>query len=206
MNRSTSALTALAALAVLTLAGCGGTSPSGNGTPSPTPSPTMSITPSPSPSPSPSTSSPSPTRTTPPAVSPWKTLPLTLYYIAVGDNGRSGRLVGCGDSAIATYTAPVRYTDAVAPSIRALLANHKREIGQSGLINVLYQSRLTYRGHTLRGSTVTLYLSGTFQLAGVCDIPRAKAEIEYTAMKAAHASKAVVYIDGQTIDQRLSLK
>lgn len=207
MNRTGGALTALAVAAALATAGCGGSSSSGPSTPTPSPSASSSATPSSSPSASPSsTPSTSATPTTHPTVSPWKTLPLTIYYIAVGDNGRSGPLVGCGDSAIATYTAPVRYTDPVGPTMRALLANHRRDIGQSGLINVLYQSRLTYRGYTRHGSAITLYLSGTFQLAGTCDIPRAKAEIEDTAMKAARATKVTVYIDGQTIDQRLSLK
>lgn len=209
--RTGPALTAVGAAAVLVLAGCGGSSSSGGGSPSATPSsPSASATPTPSahasPTPSAHTSPTPSARTTPPSAGPWKSLPLTVYYIAIGDNGRSGPFVGCGDSAVATYTAPVRYTEAVGPSMRALLANHKREIGQSGLINVLDQSRLTYRGYTLRGSTVTVYLTGTFQLAGECDIPRAKAEIEYTALKAAHATKVVVYIDRQTIDQRLSLR
>ncbi|MGN7150419.1 hypothetical protein ACTHQ6_15665 [Arthrobacter sp. SAFR-179] len=132
--------------------------------------------------------------------------PLTIYYVAVGDNGVSGPAIGCGDSLVATTTAPVRFTDQVGPSIGTLLANKNRDIGQSGLINVLYQSSLTYLGGELTGSTITIWLSGQFMLGGVCDVPRAKAQLEYTAMTASGATSAQVYVNGRPIDEVLSLK
>jgi hypothetical protein len=132
--------------------------------------------------------------------------PLTVYYVAVGDNGRSGPQIGCGDSLIATKTAPVRFTDQVGPSIRALLANKSRDLGESGFVNVLYQSNLTYLGGELEGSTITIWLSGQFMLGDVCDVPRAKAQLEYTAMAASDATSAQVFVNGRPIDDVLSLK
>ncbi|KIS28457.1 hypothetical protein TV39_04845 [Arthrobacter sp. SPG23] len=132
--------------------------------------------------------------------------PLTIYYVAVSDAGVSGPLIGCGDSLVATTTAPVRFTDQVGPSIGTLLANKSRDVGLSGLVNVLYQSNLTYIGGELDGSTITIYLTGQFMLGGVCDIPRAKAQLEYTAMAAAGATRAQVFVNGRPIDEVLSLK
>ncbi|MBT2565454.1 GerMN domain-containing protein [Arthrobacter sp. ISL-85] len=132
--------------------------------------------------------------------------PLTVYYVAVGDNGVSGPKIGCGDSLVATTTAPVRFTDQVGPSVGTLLANKKRDVGLSGLINVLYQSNLTYLGGELDGSTISIWLSGQFMLGGVCDIPRAKAQLEYTAMAASGATSAQVFVNGRPIDEVLSLK
>jgi hypothetical protein len=132
--------------------------------------------------------------------------PLTVYYVAVGDNGASGPKIGCGDSLVATTTAPVRFRDQVGPSIGALLANKNRDVGMSGLVNVLYQSSLTYLGGELDGSTITIYLSGQFMLGGECDIPRAKAQLEYTAMAASAATSARVFVNGRPIDEVLSLK
>jgi hypothetical protein len=132
--------------------------------------------------------------------------PLTIYYVAIDDNGLSGPLIGCGDSLVATTTAPVRFTDQVRPSIETLLANKSRDVGLSGLVNVLYQSNLTYTGGELAGSTITIYLTGQFMLGGVCDIPRAKAQLEYTAMAAAGATGARVFVNGRPIDEVLSLK
>lgn len=187
-------LTALSLVACLALSGCGITSQSGPGTPSSAPT-QSSMT----------SQSATPTPTVTPTATPM-TSSLTIYYIAVGDAGRSGVAAGCGDSAVATYTSPVRQTDPVGSAIQTLLANHHRYVGQSGLLNALYQSTLAYRGHRMSGPTVLLYLTGTFRIGGVCDIPRVKAQLEYTAMKAAHASRAVVYVGTQTIDQALSLK
>ncbi|MBN9129108.1 MAG: GerMN domain-containing protein [Paenarthrobacter ureafaciens] len=137
---------------------------------------------------------------------PEQTGPLTVYYVAVGDNGVSGPRIGCGDSLVATTTAPVTYTDQVGPSINALLANKSRDVGLSGLINVLYQSNLSYLGGELNGSTITIWLSGQFMLGGVCDVPRAKAQLEYTAMAASGATSARVFVNNRPIDEVLSLK
>lgn len=131
---------------------------------------------------------------------------MTIFYVAVGDNGVSGPLIGCGDSIVATTTAPVRFTDQVGPSIGTLLANKSRDVGLSGLNNVLYQSTLSYAGGQLNGSTITIWLTGQFMLGGVCDVPRAKAQLEYTAMAASGATNAQVFVNGQPIDQVLSLK
>ena len=147
-----------------------------------------------------------PTQEPTPTGLPEQTGPLTIYFVAVGDNGVSGPKIGCGDSLVATTTAPVRFTDQVGPSVGTLLANKSRDVGLSGLINVLYQSNLTYLGGELNGSTITIWLSGQFMLAGVCDIPRAKAQLEYTAMAASGATSAQVFVNGRPIDEVLSLK
>jgi hypothetical protein len=147
-----------------------------------------------------------PTQEPAPPGLPEQVAPLTIYYVAVGDNGVSGPKIGCGDSLVATTTAPVRFTDQVGPSVGTLLANKSRDVGLSGLINVLYQSNLTYLGGELNGSTITIWLSGQFMLGGVCDIPRAKAQLEYTAMAASGATSAQVFVNGRPIDEVLSLK
>ena len=206
----------------LALSGCFGAPTAGPTTSSPStaaPSPTSSATATPSTTtppasptattapPSSATPSPAPTSEAPqPTGLPEQVAPLTVYYVAVGDNGASGPLIGCGDSLVATRTAPVTFTDQVGPSIRALLANKSRTVGMSGLINVLYQSSLSYIGGSFDGTTITIYLSGQFMLGGECDIPRAKAQLEYTAMTAAGASRAAVFVNGRPIDDVLSLK
>ena len=169
-------------------------------TPAVTPTATMTA-----PAPSTPTSAPATAEPTSTGL-PEQVAPLTIYYVAIDDKGISGPLVGCGDSLVATTTAPVRFTDQVGPSIKTLLANKSRDVGMSGLVNVLYQSNLTYDGGELAGSTITIYLTGQFMLGGVCDIPRAKAQLEYTAMAAAGATSARVFVNGRPIDEVLSLK
>jgi len=137
---------------------------------------------------------------------PEQTGPLTVYYVAVGDNGMSGPLIGCGDSLVATTTGPVTFTDQVRPSVEALLANRSRDVGMSGLVNALYQSNLTYVAGELTGNTITIWLTGQFMLGGVCDTPRVTSQLEYTAMAASGATSAQVFVNGRPIDEVLSLK
>lgn len=165
-----------------------------------TASPTATAPPSSVPAGPPATTEPAP-----PGL-PEQVAPLTVYYVAVDDNGVSGPRIGCGDSLVATTTAPVRFTDQVGPSIGSLLANKNRDVGMSGLVNVLYQSDLRYVGGELDGSTITIYLEGQFMLGGVCDIPRAKGQLEYTAMAASGATSARVFVNGRPIDEVLNLK
>ena len=229
MTRSRlSAFSVLTFSALVILTGCFGppapaptsTSTAPTTTAAPTTSPTAPTTASPTaatspPAAPPSTAaappssapaSPPPTEEPAPTGLPEQIAPLTIYYVAIDDNGVSGPLIGCGDSLVATTTAPVHFTDEVRPSIEALLANKSRDVGLSGLVNVLYQSSLTYTGGELAGSTITIYLTGQFMLGGVCDIPRAKAQLEYTAMAAAGATGARVFVNGRPIDEVLSLK
>ncbi|MDQ0146832.1 hypothetical protein [Pseudarthrobacter niigatensis] len=195
----------------------GSTSPGTTASPTTTAAPTSPATTSAAPTapasapPSSAPASPPPTQepTQEPAPTtglPEQVAPLTIYYVAVGDNGVSGPRIGCGDSLVATTTAPVRFTDQVGPSVGTLLANKSRDVGMSGLVNVLYQSNLSYVAGELDGSTITIWLTGQFMLGGVCDVPRAKAQLEYTAMAASGATSAQVFVNGRPIDEVLSLK
>ena len=175
-------------------------SPPAPSTPSAAPTSTAAVPPSSAPASPPATAEPTPTGL------PEQVAPLTIYYVAVGDNGVSGPLVGCGDSLIATTTAPVRFTEQVGSSMETLLANKSRDVGMSGLVNVLYKSSLTYVDGELNGSTITVWLTGEFMLGGVCDVPRAKAQLEYTAMAAIGATSARVFVNNRLIDEVLSLK
>ncbi|WP_228405497.1 hypothetical protein [Pseudarthrobacter sp. L1SW] len=217
-----SAFSVLGLCALFTLSGCFGppspsptgsaSSPGSSGTATTTATPTSQasapVTASPTATAPPSSVPASPPATAEPAPPglPEQVAPLTVYYVAIDDNGISGPRIGCGDSLVATTTAPVRFTDQVGPSVGALLANKSRDVGMSGLVNVLYQSDLQYVGGELDGSTITIYLEGQFMLGGVCDIPRAKAQLEYTAMTAAGATSARVFVNGRPIDEVLSLK
>jgi hypothetical protein len=152
---------------------------------------------------------PSPPASSAPAAEgqlPEQTAPLTLYYIAIDDGGESGPEVGCGDSAVATSTEPVTFRDQVGPSLTRLFANRSRDVGESGLVNVLYQSSLTYLGGSFDGTTITVYLSGSFLLGGVCDIPRAEAQINLTAAAAAGAERVAVFVNGRPMADVLSLR
>ncbi|WP_343318904.1 hypothetical protein AAFM46_00415 [Arthrobacter sp. TMP15] len=130
---------------------------------------------------------------------------LTLFYIAQDDGGTSGPVVGCGDSAVATTSPSVTFSDPVEGALRTLLENHSEEVGQSGLHNALWNSELSVSAIERSGGTVTAQLRGTLILGGECDIPRVEQQLLLTAGQAEGAPVAIT-INGKTLSEALSLK
>lgn len=131
---------------------------------------------------------------------------LTLYYIAVDDNGKSGEKIGCGDSAVAVKTADVTTDSVISSTFARLLSDHNQYYGESGLYNVLYNADLVYVSSSVSGDTVTVNLTGNLSLAGECDNPRVQATLEMTAATAAGVKKAAIFINSKPLSEVLSLK
>jgi hypothetical protein len=190
--------TAAAALLALALAGCGPSGPGGTATSPATGGATTSAA---APATGPATGSPTPSSTETPTTSP-----LSIFYVAVGDAGKSGLEIGCGDSLVSTVSEPVEYTDPVEAAITHLLADKNREHGETGLVNALYQSTLKYVSSSIRNGTVTVELTGQPVSGGTCDDPRIQAQLKYTAQAAASVKEYVILIDGTPIEKFMSQK
>lgn len=174
---------------VLAVSGCtGGSSPDPDQTTTPPATATTSAPPDDSPSASPTTAA------------------LTLFYVAIGDEGVSGPEIGCGDSIVATESAPVEFTDQVEASMSTLLADDEREHGASGLQNTLVASDLEFVSAQVAADTVTVDLTGRVVSGGVCDDPRIIEQLKYTAMTAAGTGSAEILVDGEAIEDVLSNK
>lgn len=174
--------------------------------PAPTPG-TSSAAPSSSAVPAPSTA-PTNTRSSTPTSSSAQpsTAALTIFYVAVDDQGKSGPKIGCGDSMVATESAPETFTDQVEASIKMLLNDKSSEHGQSGLVNALAASDLRFIDSKISGDEVAIDLSGTVSSGGTCDDPRIIEQLKYTAKTAAGVGSARILIDGIDIGKVLSQK
>ena len=152
--------------------------------------------------------------TTPPATTPntsestsqptIKGYDIQVAYIAIGDEGKSGALVGCGDS-VRYVNKTVQATGAVEGALQALLSD-KTERTQSDLYNALWQSNLTLDAVTVVDTTADVVLSGQMQLSGECDNPRVKAQLESTVKQVSGVDAVHVMLNGKTLDEALSLK
>jgi hypothetical protein len=131
---------------------------------------------------------------------------LTIFYVAVSDQGKAGPMIGCGDSIVATETGPVIYASQVEASMSGLLENKEIELGQSGLMNALAGSDLLYVSSAVSDGIVTVELTGELRSGGICDDPRIIAQLTHTAMVAAGTEEARILIDGVDIGESLSLK
>lgn len=152
--------------------------------------------------PAPTSPPPLPTGTKAPAL----LSEVIIYFIAIGDNGQSGPLVGCGDSLV-KVKQPIEPTSGVIRAALNKLFSFKEQfIGQSGLYNALYQSDLTLGSASVADGVATVYLDGTVMLGGECDTPRFKGQIEHTILSQPGVKKANVFLNGKPIDEALSLK
>lgn len=204
MLQNPSTRMSLAVLVALTA----GISLSACSAPDPAPVPgTSSAAPSSSAVPAPSTS-PTNTQSSAPAPSSAQetSAALTIFYVAVDDQGKSGPKIGCGDSLVATESAPETFTDQVGASIKMLLNDKSSEHGQSGLINALAASDLRFIDSMVSGGEVAVDLSGTVSSGGTCDDPRIIEQLKYTAKTAAGVGSARILIDGIDIEKVLSQK
>ncbi len=166
-----------------------------------TAAPTLT-TPPPSPTPVP------PTATTQPKAASTSTavMAVKIYLVAVGDNGVTGKLVGCGDSAVPVQVMVPHSAGVLRASLDALLGQKSRVYGESGLYNALYQSSLALESLTLQGGKATIRLKGQLTLGGECDNPRVAAQIRETALQFTTVREVQVYLNGRTLESVLSLK
>lgn len=134
------------------------------------------------------------------------TKPLTFYYIAIGDGGKTGSMIACEDSLVSQTIEPVTTDNPVKATLERLLANKDQFIGQSGLYNALYRSNLVFESSTISDDTVTVNLAGSLKLGGECDNPRVQAQLEQTAKTAAGVANVAINLNGKPLADALSLQ
>lgn len=131
---------------------------------------------------------------------------VTIFLVAIEDKGISGKKIGCDDSLV-----PVGVTirsDLKSPwsALSALLNLDETYYGESGLYNALHQSDLKIQSYDTYEGKVTVYLEGELMLGGVCDNPRVEEQILVTILQEDQIEEVEVYVNGQLLQEALSLK
>lgn len=152
----------------------------------------------PSPSPSPTPEPPTLPTATPAAVT------VQLFFVALEDNGLSGRAIGCGDSIVPVQVQLPYTEDLPRATLETLLAVQGQFYGESGLYNGLDQSTLQVEEISTEGGRAIVNLSGTLMLGGVCDNPRVEAQIEETMLQFPGVDEVLVFVNGVPLEELLS--
>lgn len=158
-------------------------------------SPTVTIRPSPTP-----TSAPLPLPT-----AKEKTT-VSLYFVALNDEGKSGEKIGCGDSLVQVKQEVPLTKVPLQTALQELLGVKDKYYGQSGLYNALASSKIQVNKVSINGSTASIYLTGSFSLGGVCDIPRVEGQLRATALQFPTITTANFYINDVPLQKALSQK
>lgn len=144
--------------------------------------------------------SPSPTPSSP------KILPLRLFFVAIGDNGKNGEMIGCGDS-LAPVEIQLPETETPLQAVlQQLLSTKTQTVGPSKLYNSLYQSNLQFKDAAIKDGVATVHLTGTYQFGGECDNPRFQAQLEKTVKQFSNVSEAQIFINDKSLSDVISLK
>jgi hypothetical protein len=129
-----------------------------------------------------------------------------IFLIALNDNGKSGALIGCGDSAVPVQVAITPTAGVLKAAMVALLSIKNQNYGQSGLYNALYQSALQVESVSIAGGKASVSLSGTLKMGGECDNPRIQAQLEQTILQFPTVTESAIFINGKPLAEALSLK
>jgi hypothetical protein len=132
---------------------------------------------------------------------------VNIYLVAVGDNGVSGELIGCGDSLV-----PVQV--AIEPTLGVLRAaltelfklEGQADYGQSGLYNALYLSHLEIDDLAVVNGQATMKLSGQIVTGGECDIPRIEAQLRAIALQFSTVKQVTITVNGVPLAELLDLR
>lgn len=131
---------------------------------------------------------------------------IQIVLIALEDNGQSGELVGCGDSAIPINATIPRTQGVLRAALEKLLSAKGQFYGESGYYNALYQSDLQVAGVTIEQGKAIIRLTGTVVLGGTCDAPRVQAQLEQTALQFSTVNDVAVFINDVPLEDVLSTK
>ena len=130
-----------------------------------------------------------------------------VYLVAIGDNGKSGPMIGCQDSLVAVDRDIPQTQGALQAALKELFSIKDKFYGQSGLYNALSASSLDVVKVVIDSNGLaTINLSGTLSLAGECDNPRVQGQIEYTARQFSTVKDVAIFLNDKALKDVLSLK
>ena len=129
---------------------------------------------------------------------------IKIVLIELEDNGQSGPLVGCGDSAIPINVTIPRTQGVLRAALEKLFSAKQQFYGESGYYNALYQSDLEVASVKIEQGNAIIHLTGTIMLGGTCDAPRVQAQIEQTALQFSTVSDVTVFVNDVPLEEVLS--
>lgn len=127
------------------------------------------------------------------------TQPVKVYLVAVGDDGKTGKKIGCGDSLIAVTHSIKKTAAPLTVAIRELLSTPQHPDGSPNLENFWKGRNLKVTSVSIRNGTATIRISGEVFVAGICDEPRIQSQIEDTARQFPNVKRVKVFIGKRTL-------
>lgn len=120
-----------------------------------------------------------------------------VFLVALDDNGRRGRAVGCNDSLVPVTRTVNERAAPLRAAIEELLAVPREYEG--GLGNYWFGENLRVLSATQSAGVATIRISGNVFVAGVCDAPRIEGQIRETARQFRGVRSVRVFVNGRRL-------
>ena len=120
-----------------------------------------------------------------------------VYLVALDDNGRRGKKIGCNDSLVPVTRTVSANAVPLKAAVEELLAVPREYEG--GLGNYWFGENLRVQSVNLRSGVATIRISGNVYIAGVCDAPRIEGQIRETARQFRGVKSVKVFVNGQRL-------
>ncbi|HSM24780.1 MAG TPA: hypothetical protein VK856_07970 [Anaerolineaceae bacterium] len=130
----------------------------------------------------------------------------TIYLVEIEDAGISGKKIGCDDSLIPEEVPTNSTLDFPWNAVETLLKLDQDFVSDEGFYNAFYQSDLELVQFELNNRSAQVYLEGVMMLGGVCDTPRIEEQLYTTILQSDQIDEVKIYINGELLEEYLSLK
>jgi hypothetical protein len=127
---------------------------------------------------------------------------IKLYLVALGDDGKNGKKIGCEDSLIAVTRTIKKTAAPLTSAIRELLVIPDVD-GSPKLKNFWKGRNLKLRSVSIVNHAAAIRFSGEMLIGGVCDEPRIESQIEETALQFPTVKKVKVFIGKRTLAEAM---
>lgn len=124
-----------------------------------------------------------------------------MYMVLRDDAGRLGRLFGCNDSLMPVLLHLDPTLDPLTDAMQQLAGVQSEFYGRTQLYNSLYQSELRLRSAEVSGDGVArIAFEGHVEIAGECDLPRFRTQLEQTALQFDDVNEVEITINGEPLE------
>lgn len=124
-------------------------------------------------------------------------LEVKVYLVALDDNGKRGRRIGCNDSLVPVTRTVAATGTPLKAAVEELLAIPREYEG--GLGNYWAAADLRVQSAVISGGVATIRIRGTLPVAGICDEPRIEEQIKATALQFRGVRSVRVFLNGQRL-------
>lgn len=125
-----------------------------------------------------------------------------IFLIGIGDGGRRGALLSCGDSAVPVTVMLPADEPPLDGAVRALV-QLPRSVAP-GLTNTLVHSRLTLASSQVEDGVAEIHLEGTLRFVpSDCQRERVRAQLESTVRQFPEVREVELFVNGEPLESIL---